>query len=87
MDKQTMIDKIYKIVGEKTMLYNWKLQEITNPVMIGDVLDWRMLKQPIEYWWEKEWIEILRRWWLKREPLEKQSEECILFIYNLINEL
>ena len=59
---------------------------IWHPVMIWDVLERRQLIQPIKYWREKDWQDICYHWWLKREPIQDQSEECITFIYNLVKD-
>ncbi len=78
MEKQEMVDIIYKIVGQKWMLYNWRLLEVTSSVMIWDVLDW-IKNNP------RPALQIFKFWELTRKPIEDQSEECIEFIYNLIN--
>jgi hypothetical protein len=58
---------------------------IWHPVMIWDVLERRQFIQPIKYWREKDWHGICNHWWLKREPIENQADDCITFIYNLIH--
>lgn len=59
---------------------------IWHPVMIGDVLDWVYHNK--EKW--KSVLEIFnnlsRRRTYMRKPIEDQDSECILFIYNLIND-
>ena len=64
---------------------------IWHPVMIGDVLGWLWQKDiPFviyEWWITERWIVILKidNWREeKRKPIEDQSDECITFIYNLI---
>lgn len=57
---------------------------IGHPVMIGDVLDW-IEKQPEEKEWLCVWW-VLSRWEDKRKPIDDQTDECIDFIYSLIND-
>lgn len=61
---------------------------IWHPVMIGDVLYWYDSKYSLI---RNVWIiatdcfNVLELWKDKRKPIDDQSEECITFIYNLIN--
>ena len=57
-----------------------------DPVMIWDVLDW-MYKwyNEIDVLWVIDDI-IHNEWDNKRKPIEEQSDECIEYIYNLINK-
>lgn len=69
---------------------------IWHPVMIGDVLDWidKNIEKSYEYadwpfnqdWHTEKRNTIILYREAKRKPIEEQSEKCILFIYNLINE-
>ena len=91
MDKQQMIDAIYKKV-ETTDIYRWFWNDDFRPVvMIWDVIDWRDIKMPVV---QSE--RILAEWRMvktkicdayrtkKRKPIEDQSDECISFIFSLI---
>jgi hypothetical protein len=83
LTKEEMIKVIYEEIAEQYEIYQWP----DNPpvidfklVMIWDVLDW------IEKWNFFDKIVILQLWKEKRKPIEKQSEECIEYFYNLIKE-
>ncbi len=56
----------------------WVWDIIWHPVMIWDILDW-IKNNP------RPALQIFKFWELTRKPIEDQSEECIEFIYNLIN--
>lgn len=81
----------YKNLGFE-VVKNVLIDEIIwHPVMIGDVLGWLWQKDiPFviyEWWITERWIVILKidNWREeKRKPIEDQSDECITFIYNLI---
>ena len=90
MEKQEMVDIICKTIGQKWMLYNWRLQEVTNPVMIWDVLDWieKNIKEENinDQWWKDTAVNhLLNIYNSKRKPIEDQSELCIKFIYELVS--
>lgn len=53
---------------------------IWHPIMIWDVLDW-IEKNPQSY--EAD-FKVLHIWENKRKPLEEQSDDCIDYIYNLL---
>lgn len=61
-----------------------KFQELCWPkVMIWDVLDWLYEN----YWWKDVLLlfpRIAIEWLEMRRPLEKQSDECIDYVYSLI---
>lgn len=63
---------------------------IWHPVMIWDVLDWCFEKYDLDlYKYCDNWTllgNISMLWKEKRKPIEDQSEECISFIYNLIED-
>ena len=60
---------------------------IWHPVMIGDVLDFvAEHDKTIPYWLSEEETEIVILRLEKRKPIEDQSDECIDFIYNLIQQ-
>ena len=72
---------------------HWVVEIIGHPVMIGDVLDyiepyWKGYAQDVRFDRErKRKIDIaLLQWDKKREPIEKQSDECIDYIYSLIKK-
>lgn len=57
---------------------------IWHPVMIWDVLDW-MEQRVTDVEWMPLFMWIMQSTWKhKRKPIEEQSEECIIYIYNLI---
>lgn len=56
---------------------------IWHPVMIWDILDYLSSNDNAYYDLQ---LAIVRERTFKRKPIEDQSEECILFIYNLIND-
>lgn len=72
---------------------DWYYEFIWHPVMIGDVIDyiepyWKGYAQDVRFDRErKRKIDIaLLQWDKKREPIEKQSDECIDYIYSLIKK-
>lgn len=72
---------------------DWYYEFIWHPVMIGDVIDyvepyWKGYAQDVKFDRErKRKIDIaLLQWDKKREPIEKQSDECIDFVYSLIKK-
>lgn len=60
---------------------------IWHPVRIGDVLDWFDKNNPEHLWWWN-WVIngeiIVREWNNLRLPIDEQSDEAILYVYNLI---
>lgn len=64
-----------------------KDRTIWHPVLIWDVLDYK--DYDIKSWNDDDWDlikNIIYFWKEKRKPIENQSEECIEYIYNLINK-
>ena len=68
-------------------LFDWidwdDYKKIWHPVMIWDVLDYwdnNILQNPKN----SLWLYILKLWKLKRLPIEEQSDECIDYIFNLL---
>ena len=65
------------------------------PVMIGDVLDaieWMWYKVQYSELWEmfntpSRILKVLLYWKNKRESLDKQSDQCISYIFNLISHV
>jgi len=86
----TMEDKIkaiYEEIANKGFIYS-RLQkdyiEKDKPVMIWDVLDWRTkLNDSKSVYFDEKIVKLLALWDTKRLPIEKQSEECIDYIFNL----
>lgn len=77
-----------------TILYknqSWFNMEITtdefkviwHPVMIGDVLDWMRENLLIEDWEDRQ-VGVCMEWNKKRKPIDNQPDDCIDFIYDLI---
>lgn len=74
------------------LTYSWTIHKvysesqveeiIWHPVMIGDMLDW--MEEDERRFYEEDSVLNLRK--EKRKPIEEQSEECISFIYNLVND-
>ena len=60
---------------------------IWHPVMIGDVLDWvDEHNKSVRTWMLKYEKVIVYFWWNKKEPIDKQSDECIDYVYSLIQK-
>lgn len=77
MNRTEKLDAIYfKIARTWWGTWPWETGYYL-PVMIGDVLDW-MEERMI---WP---FEILIIWKTKREPLDKQSDDCVNYIYSLL---
>lgn len=60
---------------------DWAIQIIWHPIMIGCVLDYLQSNNLLS-----ECIDLLWIWNNKTKPIEKQSEECIKFVYDLITK-
>jgi len=87
-----LIEKnVYKDIDRNPKEKEYKI--IWHPVMIWDVLDWidkehklfftyKEENSPLTLWADK----VVNLWKDKRKPIDDQSEECIDFIYNLIQE-
>lgn len=75
---------------EELMIWDWFIitEIIWHPVMIWDVLDW--LEKDLEKFYkafdnDKTSIyDFMSKREYKRKPIEEQSDECIDFIYNLL---
>ena len=61
------------------------ISTIWHPVMIWDYLDWQEDNYEIIEKLNESDLTIIWLWTWKRKPIEEQSEECIDYIYNLIN--
>ena len=60
---------------------------IGHPVMIGDVLDWvDEHNKSVRKWMLKYEKVIVYFWWNKKEPIDKQSDGCIDYVYSLIQK-
>lgn len=80
-DEHNLVTKQSKEIDTDKLYFIW------HPVMIWDVLDWREIKCNINAkMWFDEWIEIFWYWKEKRKSIDEQSDECIDFIYSLIEE-
>ena len=62
-----------------------------NPVMIWDVFDYFQIETAIELfdmdysWPQDNWYsKVFNKWKYKRLPIEKQSDECIKFVFDLL---
>lgn len=97
IDQQTKINKIYKVIAEPRYfevqnLQNWEtITVLEQSIYIWDVLDWneKVEMTYIRYEnWVIEYVEsaILCERKDKRKPIEHQSDECIDFIYWLIED-
>lgn len=78
-DTKEHAQRIYDTVWLKNRI-------IWHPVMIWDVLDW------LWTWWDNRLYNAVNIWNItdcwnhKREPIECQSDECISFIFSLIDK-
>ena len=55
--------------------------------MIGDVLDWiDNHNKSVLTWMLKYEKVIVYFWWNKKEPIDKQSDKCIDYVYSLIQK-
>lgn len=74
------------------------VNKLWHPIMIWDVLDYYIKNiKIVEFELDKitktviftdiDYIQILSYWEKLREPIEKQSDECIEYIYDLINSI
>ena len=94
MNKDSMISKIYEVIlPDDIYLYPWCREYLKNKIMIWDVLDW-ISKNNLTFTLMRVWWKMINKnnnWELlflrdnKRESLENQSDECIEYIYNLVN--
>ena len=59
---------------------------IWHPIMIGDILYYIDKYYKTHLWWDVNvnWEVITRNWNYLRKPIEKQSDDCITYVYNLI---
>lgn len=80
-------------ITRKKETYDWSVwtnyirKVIWHPVMIGDVLNFvAEHDKTIPYWLSEEETEIVILRLEKRKPIEYQSDECINFIFELINK-
>jgi len=94
MDRQQMIDKIYEVIWYNEYIFKstdsdcWSFYTI----MIWDLLDKLNL---IDYWlWYVRWTDVddkacdklLLLYKKMRQPIEKQSDECVEYTYKLLKE-
>lgn len=89
MKRNEMLDAINMKIARTQQSDEWTGYFL--PVMIGDVLDW--VESLMKWEWTKwepnaeypfVYERILEYWKTKREPLDKQSDDCIQYVYNLI---
>ena len=83
---------IFKYIGDWNLIKDFEktngdskyLKVIWHPIMFGDAFDYFKVTNLI---WDRQ-MEITSKliilWKEKRKPIEKQSKECIKYIYNLI---
>lgn len=74
---------------------NWYIEDlevfvktIWHPVMIGEVLELidRMADDRDQEWYDERLETLIGVWKIKTKPIEDQSDECIDYIYNLIQK-
>ena len=86
-NKQDMLNRIYEVIGTnpeiKRVTYRWSMELMSNPVMIGDVLDWQYKTKWIPSC-PKERSYIVEIWLERRQPIQEQPIECIEYIFNLL---
>ena len=85
--RQDMLNKIY----EKINFPYDDGDAVYSPVMIGDALDWiventepEVLYNTTSVFMTAEFLKTLHYWYFLREPLDKQSDDCISYIYSLL---
>ncbi len=96
IDRQWMIDKIYEVVKPTHFAFisidDWFSWRDVEYVMIWDLLDKLNL---IDYWlWYVRWTDLddkacdklLLLYKKMRQPIEKQSDECVEYTYKLLKE-
>lgn len=83
MTKQEKLDKIYEIImwltNRKDFDDYW--------CMIGDCLEWSnsLPERESDYGLTQYEIDIVILWTSKTNPIQDQSDECIDYIYSLVN--
>ncbi len=89
MNKQEKINKIVKEIWHNEYLEDltFRLSENESAlisIFIWDVLDWRIKNKKM---WYITWMihDTIYCWKDLRLPIEEQPEECIDYIYNLLN--
>ena len=81
MTKQQKLDAIYGNMAISHEIYQWPDSAPAidfEPVRIGDVLEYHDF-EGTEY-------ALLWKWENKRLPIDEQSEDCISFVYSLIQK-
>jgi len=83
-----MIEAIYSEIAdtvENDCWIDWsgEPKTIQLPVMIWDVLDWIEKQDNWEY---IDNVEVINIWKNKKLSIEEQSDECIKYIYNLLQD-
>ena len=66
---------------DKWWAWYFDFEIIWHPVMIWDILDYWLNKKTFSY---NEYFAMYWNNW--RKPIEEQSDECIKYVYNLINK-
>lgn len=85
MQKQEMLDAINMKIARKIDNPAQLPPEVRNGLQYFPVMIWNCDKL-IEKWpdYFNEWNIILDLWIKKEEPLDKQNDKCIQYVYNLI---
>lgn len=90
MDKEEMLKKIYEGMWWEycDVMMNWLKKRWKYPVMIWDVLDWisKGTELPELYNLDLLHKTIILWWTNKRLPIDEQSEECIKFVFSLLDQ-
>lgn len=77
------------ILDDRVWTFNWDFAHdvIGHPVMIWDVLDWMYSeKWPCTRWDDMMLVHLMNKRKQKRLPLEEQDDDCIRFIFELIQD-
>ncbi len=82
MERLEMIDKIYEVIADG-YYDSYSDDDTIFPVMIWDVLDYIEINRLVDE--DIIWA-ILNKWKEKRKPIEIQSNNCVEYIFNLINK-
>jgi hypothetical protein len=88
-------EEMIEAITQKMWTWNfwaWHLMSI-EPVRIWDVLDYFQIETAIELfdmdysWPQDNWYsKVFNKWKYKRLPIEKQSDECIKFVFDLLHK-
>jgi hypothetical protein len=81
-------EEMIEAITQKMWTWNfwaWHLMSI-EPVRIWDVLEYALSQHNVEmsFTWKEEVLKIVFEWDFLRLPIEKQSDDCIKFVFDLL---